>query len=271
MNGSFVRSLVQQIPFRRIGQVAVLAWMLSHFESARSEEGTAPVRSDNRGGVAVVELFTSQGCSSCPPADETLQQIAVAARSNDLPVYTLSFHVDYWNRLGWTDPYSDPTYTKRQQAYARAIRSTRIYTPQMIVNGTTEFVGSHRSKANDAIKQALLEPAAVDVTIQIERNENLHAIVVEYQIGDGVIGQLLHLAVVHSPDANSVPRGENIGRELAHVNVVRAFESVRITEPAGSIEIAVTQELDLAKALVIAYIQNPQTRTIMGATASHNQ
>lgn len=99
--------------------------------------------------VAVVELFTSQGCSSCPPADRVLQAIHENASTNELPVHVLSFHVDYWNHLGWEDPYSSPVCTLRQKRYAVSMGSKRIFTPQMIVNGTVSFVGSDSARAND--------------------------------------------------------------------------------------------------------------------------
>src|ERR1700761_4599853 len=86
---------------------------------------------------AVVELFTSEGCSSCPPADAALAEIVADARKSGAPIFPLAFHVDYWNNLGWTDRFSDPAYSRRQSDYARARKADDLYTPQMIVNGTT--------------------------------------------------------------------------------------------------------------------------------------
>ena len=86
-------------------------------------------------GFALVELFTSEGCSSCPSADQNLMRLVDEASKKKLPVYALSFHVDYWNRLGWTDPYSSKAFTDRQRTYAQVMKSDRVYTPQMIVNG----------------------------------------------------------------------------------------------------------------------------------------
>ena len=118
--------------------------------------------------VAVVELFTSQGCSSCPPADAVLSRVDELAREKKLSVYVLSFHVDYWNRLGWTDPYSDDEFTRRQNQYAGLFRSNRVYTPQMIVNGQTEFVGSDAKRATQAIRRALTRDADHRVRMEVE-------------------------------------------------------------------------------------------------------
>src|ERR1700743_69163 len=89
-------------------------------------------------GIAVIELFTSEGCSSCPPADELVAKIQ--KENKDKPVYILAYHVDYWDRLGWKDSFSNADFTKRQNSYAKVLRLQSVYTPQIIVNGKTEFV-----------------------------------------------------------------------------------------------------------------------------------
>src|ERR1700744_6104626 len=94
-------------------------------------------------GFAVIELFTSEGCSSCPPADALVAR--VQKESNDKPVYILAFHVDYWNRLGWKDVFSSAEYSERQNQYARWLKLSSVYTPQIVVNGRTEFVGSEEA------------------------------------------------------------------------------------------------------------------------------
>jgi len=92
--------------------------------------------------VAVVELFTSEGCSSCPPADRILSRLTAETQRDHRRIYTLSFHVDYWDRLGWRDPYSSSANSDRQRQYAELMKLQSVYTPQMIVNGRIEFVGS---------------------------------------------------------------------------------------------------------------------------------
>ncbi len=103
-------------------------------------------------GFAVVELFTSEGCSSCPPADEAVADIAKQNKSN---VFILGYHVDYWNYLGWKDMYSSSAYSNRQKQYASVFQLNSIYTPQIVVNGKTEFVGSDKNKLQQTITKEL--------------------------------------------------------------------------------------------------------------------
>ena len=104
---------------------------------------------DNK-GFAVVELFTSEGCSSCPPADELVARIE--KESKDKPVYILAYHVDYWNRLGWKDQFSSADFSKRQNEYANYLHLESVYTPQIVVNGKKEFVGSEEGTLRNVIK-----------------------------------------------------------------------------------------------------------------------
>ncbi len=108
-------------------------------------------RALSQSNPVVIELFTSQGCSSCPAADKNLAELIDFYEKKGLPVYGLSFHVDYWNYIGWKDPYSNTKFTARQRAYSSFMKSESIYTPQMIVNGETEFVGSNRKASEVAI------------------------------------------------------------------------------------------------------------------------
>lgn len=208
--------------------------------------------------IAVVELFTSEGCSSCPPADRLLLDFA---EREDGRLFPLAFHVDYWNRLGWTDPFSAEAYSERQRAYARAVGSGRVYTPQMIVNGRTEFVGSRRTQAEQALQRALERPAsaAIDLTGSLEGR----TVEVAYAVMGAPEGTVLNLALVQQRAEQDVPRGENAGRTLRHANVVRAFATV----PGGT----GTQRLDLPRGLraenvvVIGYAQLP-TMEVIGAS-----
>ncbi|MEP0546540.1 MAG: DUF1223 domain-containing protein [Rhodothermales bacterium] len=208
--------------------------------------------------VAVVELFTSEGCSSCPPADRLL--LDFAERSDDR-LYPLAFHVDYWNRLGWTDPFSDEAYSQRQRAYARVIGSGRVYTPQMIVNGRTEFVGSRRAQAEQALQRALERPArtTIDLTGSLEGR----TVEIAYAVKGAPEGTVLNLALVQQRAEQDVPRGENAGRTLYHANVVRAFETV--SDGAGVQRLALPRGLRAEDAAVIGYAQLPATMEIVGA------
>ncbi|GAB5405788.1 MAG: hypothetical protein Aurels2KO_40190 [Aureliella sp.] len=217
-------------------------------------------------GIAVVELFTSQGCSSCPPADKVLQRIAETAEKQELPVYALSFHVDYWNQLGWKDPYSDSLYSRRQRAYASR-GNGEVYTPQMIVNGSYGFVGSHSKKAQQALGMALGKPALVQVVAERKESQDSTSIDIDYSTDQRAVGGILNVAVVDTPDANAVPLGENAGRKLSHVNVVRAFKTMPIREATGHVSIDTPEGVNTKTSQVVLYIQDPKSLAIVGATA----
>ncbi|MFC3500167.1 DUF1223 domain-containing protein [Micromonospora krabiensis] len=219
------------------------------------------------GGFAVVELFTSQGCSSCPPAEEVLSEIERDARTHGRPVYALGFHVDYWDYLGWPDPFGDGAYSARQEAYARAFGSGRLYTPQMIVNGAVEFIGSDRRRAADVIASALAGPAGTPVTLSVEAADGGRRVVVEYQAGRLPEPATLNLAVVERDLATDVAAGENAGRTLRQDNVVRAFTSTALAAERGRVELAAPRDLDVRRAAVVGYVQSERDKAVVGAVA----
>src|ERR1700730_14813133 len=139
-----------------IAFLAARAFLRSDPSSVHSLTGPAK-------GFAVVELFTSEGCSSCPPADELVARIQ--KENNDQPVYILAFHVDYWNNLGWKDSFSSSAFSKRQNQYADWLNLRSVYTPQVILNGRKEFVGSDEGLLRNAIKAGLQKVSPAQVTL----------------------------------------------------------------------------------------------------------
>ena len=214
----------------------------------------------------VLELFTSEGCSSCPAADHLLGELSRDAREQGQPIYALAFHVDYWNQLGWKDRFSDPSFTRRQQAYVSALGLGSAYTPQMVVNGREEFVGSDASRARRSIRNALAAQAGTRVTLQVGPPAQ-GRLPVEFSVG-GSSPEVLNLALVERGLATQVLNGENAGRKLLHENVVRAFETFSLgVERKGSLEILLPKSLHLENASLVGYVQEPETLAIVGATA----
>lgn len=189
----------------------------------------APGAAEAAKPVAVVELFTSEGCSSCPPADALLTKlIKEHEAAGDL--IALSFHVDYWDRLGWKDPWSTAAATARQQWYANRLGSS-LYTPQMVLNGNDEFVGSDAERARTRIAAALKSTPrwtlAVEVTSGTKENEIAVHATLERAGGTSSTSDKapdVVVAIVERGLTSSVRRGENAGRTLTHDNVVRAFK-----------------------------------------------
>ncbi|PXW67791.1 hypothetical protein C7964_105140 [Loktanella sp. PT4BL] len=164
----------------------------------------------------VVELYTSQGCSSCPPADEMLHDLA---KRDD--VIALALHVDYWDYIGWKDIFANPAFTARQHAYARAANATSVYTPQMIINGVEQVVGSRPMQVMDAL-QAQREAGSL-FDLQLTRREGAVLITAEPGQGGDYAVQLVRYIPEETVD---IRRGENAGRKLSYANIVTSWEVV---------------------------------------------
>lgn len=233
----------------------------------RSGTAARAAATDPAASFAVVELFTSEGCSSCPPADEVLADLAADARHRGRRVFPLSFHVDYWDRLGWDDPYGDAAHSRRQGRYAAAFGSDRVYTPQMVVNGTAEFIGSDRGRAAAEIDQAMEREPASRVTLRTSRDAN--GLAVGYAVTPAPRNAVLNVALVERGLTSKVRRGENGGRTLRHENVVRAFETQAVADGGrGTIEIALPPGVKPANASLVVYVQDGQSMNVLAAAAA---
>src|SRR5580704_13850216 len=188
--------------------------------------------------IVVVELFTSEGCSSCPPADDVLSQLLRRQPIPGVEVLALGEHVDYWDRLGWRDPFSSAAFTTRQSEYeAKVFRTKSIYTPQLVVDGQLERVGSDLDVVQRAIRQAGEAPkAAVDVTISHETDARLRVDVHVDVPPELIIHDTADVLVAVTEDhlMTEVRRGENRGRTLKHSAVVRSLTTVGTLSPGES-------------------------------------
>jgi hypothetical protein len=217
----------------------------------------------------VVELFTSEGCSSCPPADALLQKFDTQPYPG-AELIVLSEHVDYWNQIGWKDPYSAPAYSERQSAYCNHLNLDGAYTPQVVVDGTVEFVGSNAEQAQKAFEKAAGN-AKIPVQISAVKLEGTR---LTAHIETGALPAQSHkadivlvLALNHAE--SQVKAGENSGRHLTHVAVIRSLQkagSVKAGESfSGDVSTTVEKGFDLTQFRVIAMIQEPGPGRILGA------
>ena len=207
------------------------------------------------GGVAVVELFTSEGCSSCPPADAVVAALADRAEADGTRIFPLALHVDYWDRLGWQDRFAAPAHTRRQRDYARAFGEDRVYTPQAVVNGTAGTVGSRRADVRRLIDAALAEPAAASVTLSVDRDGRSVRVTHAVRWADDPQGHaVVHVVLAQRTAETDVRRGENAGRTLPHAMVVRGWKTVpaAATDP---IALTLPDDLPAADARVVAFVQ----------------
>jgi hypothetical protein len=197
------------------------------------------------GGFALVELFTSEGCSSCPPADRVLAAIDREASAKGAPVFMLAWHVDYWDRLGWKDRFSSASWTERQTRYSV---DRGLYTPQMVVNGTAQFVGSDRARASEAVRAALAQSSRARITV-LQRPAATKE-------GLGV-----------SVSAEQVPP-ENAGRTLQHVHAVRAHASGTAGySKKRALTLRPPADLDHKRARLVAWAQDEAGRVLAATSA----
>jgi hypothetical protein len=224
--------------------------------------------------VVVAELFTSEGCSSCPPADALLSKLVHDQPLPLVEVVGLGEHVDYWDHLGWRDPYSSRVFSDRQSEYAaRVFRTSGIYTPQIVIDGQYEAVGSDVNAIRRAIVHAANSPKAivlVDATVQSDAQLLVHARVAP-QPGVTLRGRAdLVVAIAQDRLVDEVGRGENRGRRLAHSAVVRtltALGSVEGPSPTmtASVMLSMAPDWKPRNMRAVAFLQERDSRRILGA------
>jgi hypothetical protein len=208
----------------------------------------------------LAELFTSEGCSSCPDADALLRRLDQEQPVVGAEVIALELHVDYWNNLGWADPFSRPEYRARQGRYSAVFGRDGVYTPQLVIDGATQLVGSHGAAVLSAVTAAVQPPQA-RIALQ-QAGSSLRIDLASAPEGDEVV-----LALAESGLASQVTRGENAGRKLEHAPVVRALRRVgtahgeaHLQEP---LELPAGMKPEHGRAVV--FLQDPRTLQIHGA------
>jgi hypothetical protein len=219
----------------------------------------------------LVELFTSEGCSSCPPADLLLSRLMQESPIEGVPIVALGFHVDYWDRLGWKDRFSSAAFTERQNQYAAAWKTDRIYTPQAVVDGRFEFVGTDVRKVVSAIAESGARPHAT-VSVRVDPSGLVAAPTLALTVmpppGVSMSGEIW-LAIAEDGLASDVKAGENANRRLEHAGVVRRLDRIgKLTSGLAFSLDDYTLKRDPSwksgalRAVVI--VQDPKTRAIKG-------
>jgi hypothetical protein len=219
----------------------------------------------------LVELFTSEGCSSCPPADTLLTRLATEKIVGNAQVVPLAFHVDYWDRLGWKDRFSSAAFTERQHRYAEAWKSDRVYTPQAVVDGRVEFVGTDVKQALDALAASASRPhATVALALGMDdapRQRTLR-VAIDPPAGATFSGDVL-LAVAQDGLASEVTAGENARKRLEHTGVVRGVTRIgRVAKGAPvrleSVKVPIDAAWATGSLRAVVFVQDERTREIHG-------
>ncbi len=213
-------------------------------------------------GFALLELFTSEGCSSCPPADELLGKIQNENRK--LPVYVLAYHVDYWDRMGWKDRFSSAANTQRQYSYSQKLGS-QVYTPQVVVNGQAEFVGSDTHAAENALKNAL--KTKTNNFLNLTGTTQGNTLRLEYEFKNFLsASEKLNVAIVQKNAVSNIKRGENQGRTLNHFQIVtKRYEVDPKSLKKGTFNMILPDNFNVKDWEIIGFVQDTESYGISAA------
>jgi hypothetical protein len=252
----------------KIVLIAAFSFLLT---AALMPASDLPAGSNGRTPV-LVELFTSEGCSSCPPADALLQKLDEQPIAGE-EMIVLSEHVDYWNHEGWKDPYSSPFYSDRQSAYARRLGLNDVYTPQMIVDGSSQFLGSDTAQADKALRKALTDPK-VALRLSSVSQGSPHILQAHLETDElppslGLGEADVYVAVALNRAESQVARGENAGRKLSHTAVVKSIVKVGTVRKgkafAQDLQIKLDPGVNSGNLRLIAFLQELGQGRVVGA------
>jgi hypothetical protein len=224
------------------------------------------------GGPVLLELFTSQGCSSCPPADDLLRELAAADPDGER-VVPLSFHVDYWNYIGWTDPFSSERWSRRQRGYGQAFGESRIYTPQLVIDGRVHCVGSQRGCVEREIAAAAARPARARLVIEQAAITDGELVATVRATGasadtlaDALAGTVLRTALYERDLTTEVRRGENARRTLRNDFVVRQLATATALDGGTfRVRLAVDSQWSAADLGLAVFLQDTETQQVLAA------
>jgi hypothetical protein len=241
----------------------------------QTQNGVEGTRSMSAAPVVIVELFTSEGCSSCPPADQLLKKLSEEQPIHGAQVVALEEHVDYWNHLGWRDPFSAADFSRRQEEYAGVFGNDGVYTPQMIVDGQAEFTGSRARKAQEAIERSAGMPKA-SVEVSPVAGDASSPVTFDLRVsnafGESGKGRELWLAVTEKGLHSDVKAGENSGETLQHAAVVRSLQKVADLRGNDALTRRVTpavkQEWKREQLSLVAFVVEKDSRKILGGAVA---
>lgn len=213
---------------------------------------------------AVLELFTSEGSAACPPAEELLNKIGKEAEAKGWKVYPLAYHVDYWNKLGWNDPYSKRSYTTRQENYSRVLPGKELYTPQLVVNGTRDCTGSKEKEVRQLMEQALANKETAELTATID-SIGSDTIYVRYNSSASGVNYAMRFVITENGLTSAVTKGENAGKKLSHDHVVRVFSSLDSPAANGQYKFPLKGFSFNERSRLTVFLQEKRTMRIVAA------
>jgi hypothetical protein len=213
---------------------------------------------------ALVEYFTSDACYRCPPADEVVKQMQ--RDYADKNVFVLAYHVDYRNDSLWSDPFSQSSFSERQRRYGRRFRLYSVYTPQVIINGKKEVVGSDKALLYSSLQAAVKDTATSQVSIMGTKRKD-DSLIITFR-ANAYKENILNVALVQNSFQQKIEKGANRGKTLQHQNIVRELSAIPfIGKKEGTAMLAIPSGLSLNDISIVAFVQNRGTLTVTSATA----
>ncbi|MGC2695142.1 MAG: DUF1223 domain-containing protein [Candidatus Angelobacter sp.] len=252
---------------KRLSALAVLLGATLSLAAVLAQNPGPAAPPSGPGKAVVVELFTSEGCSSCPPADALLDHLRQDLAGKNIQVIPLGFHVDYWNFQGWKDRFSSAEFTRRQQQYARRMGLDGPYTPQMVVDGASEFVGSDAGQAERVISKSANQAALAEVALSAKGADQLK---IEVKAPGAANGARVVLAITEDNLSTKVSAGENDGRELRHAAVVRELRELGTTHDgafAAEIPLKLKKDWKPADLRATVFVQEGDAGKVLGAAS----
>lgn len=235
---------------------------MQRVESQKVSEDQKPKTEDQPKQPVLIELFTSEGCATCPPADKILAYLEKQQPATQADIITLALHVDYWDYIGWKDEFASPLFSQRQEVYGQKFKLESIYTPQMIIDGETEFVGNEPGKAvSTVIKAAQNQKAIVEIA---RANEKLKINITDFPAHEE---STVYLVFAEDNLSNRVKRGENAGQKLEHVSVAREMKSIGLIDAktnafAFETSLALQPKWETKNLKIIVFAQENASRKI---------
>ena len=245
-----------------LGSVGVMAFV--GMPANEGVKATDITNEEGFGPVVVLELFTSQGCSSCPAADALLNKIK---KSGEPHIFTLSYHVDYWNYIGWEDPFSKPQHARKQKAYNLKFGNRGNYTPQMVINGREHFVGSNGARLREKVNAYREMPGTNAIGIHDIRKD-MADISFRYKIDGETEGKNIRALLVLDERTTVVNKGENRNRTLVNSNIVVAENSMAIGQKYGSMRILLPEDIRSKDIIQLVVLVETEDFDITAAASS---
>jgi hypothetical protein len=257
------------------GLIVISASLVAATALTRAHAQTAAGMPQAARTPVVVELFTSEGCSSCPPADALLARLAQEPLAGNVQLIALEEHVDYWDNQGWVDPFSSHDWTSRQYDYAATLGNRNPYTPQMVVDGSAEFSGGHAQKAHDAILNSASK-AKIPVILALGSSSGTNKENISVKVGklEGTTKgdpAEVWLAITETGLHSAVTRGENAGEDLHHAAIVRSMRKIgeakgeREASFAEDVTVPLKKEWKRENLRAVLFVQEKKSRRILGA------